>query len=108
MSQCVDPIVGKILAGWRYDISGLAPGTTYHFRALATNFSGITRGPDQAFTTPALPAVVENAATDVTTAPVATPPPPPRLTCKRGFVKRHGKCRKARHRKPQPHRRTHQ
>ena len=22
--QCVDPIVGKILAGWRYDISGLA------------------------------------------------------------------------------------
>jgi hypothetical protein len=25
MSQCVDRIVGKILAGWRYDISGLAP-----------------------------------------------------------------------------------
>ena len=25
MSACVDPIVGKILAGWRYDISGLAP-----------------------------------------------------------------------------------
>src|SRR6266853_4521192 len=23
--QCVDHIVGKILAGWRYDISGLAP-----------------------------------------------------------------------------------
>ncbi|HEV2399556.1 MAG TPA: hypothetical protein VGS27_21610 [Candidatus Sulfotelmatobacter sp.] len=23
--QCVDPMVGKILAGWRYDISGLAP-----------------------------------------------------------------------------------
>ena len=23
--QCVDPIVGKILAGWRYDISGIAP-----------------------------------------------------------------------------------
>jgi hypothetical protein len=23
--QCIDPIVGKILAGWRYDISGLAP-----------------------------------------------------------------------------------
>src|ERR1700692_3721412 len=22
--QCMDPIVGKILAGWRYDISGLA------------------------------------------------------------------------------------
>ena len=25
MSQCVDTVVGKILAGWRYDISGLAP-----------------------------------------------------------------------------------
>lgn len=25
MKQCVDPVVGKILAGWRYDISGLAP-----------------------------------------------------------------------------------
>src|SRR5215467_12089638 len=24
MSECVDPVVGKILAGWRYDISGLA------------------------------------------------------------------------------------
>ena len=25
MSQCNDPVVGGILAGWRYDISGLAP-----------------------------------------------------------------------------------
>src|ERR1700688_1842667 len=25
MSECVDPIVGKILAVWRYDISGIAP-----------------------------------------------------------------------------------
>ena len=25
MSQCVEPIVGKILAGWRYDISGITP-----------------------------------------------------------------------------------
>src|SRR3979490_2009531 len=24
MSECVEPIVGKILTGWRYDISGLA------------------------------------------------------------------------------------
>jgi hypothetical protein len=24
MNDCVDPIVGKILAGWRYDISGIA------------------------------------------------------------------------------------
>jgi len=26
MSECSDPVVGKILAGWRYDISSLAPG----------------------------------------------------------------------------------
>lgn len=25
MSACVDPVVGKILAGWRYDISGITP-----------------------------------------------------------------------------------
>jgi hypothetical protein len=25
MSVCIDPVVGKILAGWRYDISSLAP-----------------------------------------------------------------------------------
>ena len=25
MSQCTEPLVGKILAGWRYDISGIAP-----------------------------------------------------------------------------------
>jgi hypothetical protein len=25
MSECTDPVVGKILAGWRYDISGIAP-----------------------------------------------------------------------------------
>lgn len=25
MSSCTDPVVGKILAGWRYDISGIAP-----------------------------------------------------------------------------------
>jgi len=25
MRGCIEPIVGKILAGWRYDISGLAP-----------------------------------------------------------------------------------
>jgi hypothetical protein len=39
MSECVDPVVGKILAGWRYDISGLAPemASDYeeHFAACA-------------------------------------------------------------------------
>jgi hypothetical protein len=48
------------------DISGLTPGTTYHFRALATNFTGIVKGPDQAFTTPDLPAVSGEAASNLT------------------------------------------
>ncbi len=25
MTSCTDPVIGKILAGWRYDISGIAP-----------------------------------------------------------------------------------
>jgi len=25
MKECTDPVIGKILAGWRYDISGIAP-----------------------------------------------------------------------------------
>ena len=34
-------------------VYGLAPLTTYHFRAVAKNVSGVTSGPDQTFTTPA-------------------------------------------------------
>jgi hypothetical protein len=37
--QCVDPVVGDILAGWRYDISGLVPDMRgdyeAHFAACA-------------------------------------------------------------------------
>lgn len=39
MSECNDPMVGKILAGWRYDISGIAPEMSGdyedHFSACA-------------------------------------------------------------------------
>lgn len=43
------------------DIAGLAPGTTYHARLVARNAVGTTHGPDQTFTTPALPAPVSPA-----------------------------------------------
>jgi hypothetical protein len=33
------------------EITGLAPGTIYHFRVVATNGSGPTAGPDRTFTT---------------------------------------------------------
>jgi hypothetical protein len=36
------------------EIAGLSPGTTYHFRVLATNASGTAQGPDTTFKTYAL------------------------------------------------------
>ncbi|MGD9694340.1 MAG: hypothetical protein AB7V42_01620 [Thermoleophilia bacterium] len=33
------------------DLSGLAPGTTYHYRVVATSLEGTTEGPDLTFTT---------------------------------------------------------
>lgn len=33
------------------DLGGLASGTTYHFRVIASNASGVTNGADQTFTT---------------------------------------------------------
>jgi DNA-binding beta-propeller fold protein YncE len=48
------------------EISGLRPGTTYHFRVLATNFNGVTDGPDRTFDTPDLPAVAGTSASEIT------------------------------------------
>jgi phosphodiesterase/alkaline phosphatase D-like protein len=50
-------------------LSGLAPGTTYHFRLVASNSSGTTAGADQTFTTVATPVVATGSAgVGVTTA----------------------------------------
>jgi hypothetical protein len=38
-------------------ISSLAPGSVYHFRVVAINFSGTSYGPDQTFSTPAPPEI---------------------------------------------------
>ena len=65
------------------NLSGLAPATTYHFRVDATNPFGTTDGLDQTFTTPAAPA------------PPSVSPKP----CRKGWVKKHGKCFKKSHRK---------
>ena len=61
-------------------IYGLSPEATYHYRVVATNSIGATDGPDQTFTTAAAPAI--------------TPRP---VTCKSGFVRKHGKCVKKPH-----------
>ncbi len=62
------------------DLTGLTPGTTYHYRAVATNQYGTTNGSDQTFTTP--PAA--------STLPLPSSPPPKK--CPKGKVKKHGKC----------------
>jgi sugar lactone lactonase YvrE len=68
-------------------VSGLKPGTTYHFRVLATNAFGTAASSDQTFVT----ARAEGSN-------------PPATPCKKGFVKRHGKCvKKRRHHKRHHH-----
>jgi hypothetical protein len=55
-------------------LGGLSPGTTYHYRIVATNAGGVAKGADQTFTTVGAPT------TPPATAP-STPPssPPPAL-----------------------------
>lgn len=67
------------------DVSSLKPGTTYHFRAIASNPFGREIGPDQTFSTPP-----EQTATQ----PGGGPHP-----CRKGFVRRKGRCvRRRQHR----------
>jgi hypothetical protein len=67
------------------NLTGLQPGTTYHYRAVATNPFGTEPGPDQTFSTPA-------------EASSETGPPQGRH-CKRGFVRKKGHCVKVKHHK---------
>jgi len=54
-------------------LTGLAPGTTYHYRLVATSATGTTDGADMSFATAAAP-------TTVAPAPAATTPPPASVT----------------------------
>ncbi len=62
------------------EITGLAAGTTYHYRAVATNEIGTTHGPDGTFTTAS-----EEIQTTIPIEPTTT-------QCKRGLVRKSGKC----------------
>ncbi len=46
-------------------LTGLKPGTTYHFRIVASNTDGTSNGPDQTFTTLAPPVAVTGSATAI-------------------------------------------
>lgn len=48
------------------NLSGLAPGTTYHYRLVVTNSDGTTTGEDKTFTTASAPTVTTGPATNVT------------------------------------------
>ena len=86
-------------------LEGLSPGTTYHYRVVAFNFTGTVHGGDGTFRTPS-PLAPAPAAGSGTESPV-TPPAPPVTRpkpkkCKRGYLKRHGRCVK-KHRKNREH-----
>ena len=66
-------------------LSGLAPGTDYHFRIVAVNDLGTTATADRTFSTP--PSQPET---------LTTPAP---TKCKPRFVKRKGRCVKRHGRK---------
>ena len=63
-------------------LTGLTAGMTYHFRAVAVNEFGMTEGPDETFKTPRAEE------------PTKAEPP---LTCKKGSVRKHGRCVKKPH-----------
>ena len=61
-------------------LTGLTNDTTYHYRVVATNAMGTTAGPDQIFAT----------------LPASQSEQKPMTRCRKGFVRRHGKCVKRR------------
>jgi len=57
---------GTANTGVSANLTGLTPGTTYHYRVVATNSSGTARGADGIFTTSSSPVAVTGSATNVT------------------------------------------
>lgn len=54
------PLTGGAPQDVAFDIGGLAPGTTYHYRVVAVNPSGSRTGRDREFTTPAAVSLAAN------------------------------------------------
>jgi uncharacterized protein (TIGR02145 family) len=61
------PVTGNSITNASADVSGLIPGTTYHFRVKAVNSLGITYGDDMNFTTAAvIPTLTTSTVSNVT------------------------------------------
>jgi hypothetical protein len=56
---------GNTAAPASANLTGLAPGTTYHYRLVVTNVDGATTGGDRTFTTASAPTVHTGVATNV-------------------------------------------
>jgi hypothetical protein len=85
-------------------VSSLQPGTTYHYRLVASSRFGTGYGADMSFTTPAVPSsvlVAPPAPPLIATSPFVFPgeavvTTPRAVTCKRGYVRdKHDRCVKA-------------
>jgi uncharacterized protein (TIGR02145 family) len=61
------PVTGSATVNVSADLSGLTPGTTYHFRINATNELGTTNSDDLSFTTLAKPIVATVSVSEITT-----------------------------------------
>ena len=59
---------GRVPELFSRTITGLSPGTTYHFRLVATNSAGTAQGPDRTFTTIAVGGIPARAYEQVTPA----------------------------------------
>jgi hypothetical protein len=89
-------------------LAGLLPETTYHYRLLASSAAGISFGADRTFITQAVPqAIFQPSAPALLPIPVFFPERPvksgPSPKCKRGFVKKGGKCVRKGHKKVKEH-----
>jgi hypothetical protein len=86
----------------------LQAGTTYYYRTVASNRDGVESGAERSFTTAGFPALA-SITTPIPLLSAPASPSPPKTTvpkktakparCKRGFVKKHGKCTRQRSKK---------
>lgn len=60
------PVAGSTATNVSANITGLLPGTLYHYRVVGANSYGTTNGTDMTFTTTGLPIVVTNTPTNIT------------------------------------------